>query len=396
MSELDRLREAHAAVPPPGRTAATRAATALDAAIEARHVVAQKSRPLPRVIALAAGVAVVGVAAVALLPGRVDSPARPSDAFAARACLVARVQPAGRCLRAIASVAGAQPSSRGGPVRYERNRWVSITARFGPEGDQGPPHFRPLRGAKRVFWVVRETPEELWIAPDGSGRLAYGSDGRARPAGLADARAWRQAGSPDLDRLLGPPGRWGPKVTKIAPGGIDELLLGNGELRQVLPRVRPLAGLSTDPRVLRAQLQRLAYEQRTHVSGEGPCAPDLHDCSRPTRRNVRNQFGSDVTTLLRYPGTPPALRRALFEVFARIDGTRLLGRVRDAAGRTGAAILLPRGVNDGLNVVVYDPASARLVADGTMESGRRDTLRWHETYGVVVARVGRIGDRPSR
>ena len=65
-----------------------------------------------------------------------------------------------------------------------------------------------------------------------------------------------------------------------------------------------------DPSALRRYLMRTAWYQRTKISGEGPCAPDLHDCSASTRRNIRSMFGSDILTLLRYPYTPPALRQA--------------------------------------------------------------------------------------
>jgi hypothetical protein len=172
-------------------------------------------------------------------------------------------------------------------------------------------------------------------------------------------------------------------------------LLGGGVLRDALPAQDPLSEMSTEPAELERYLRRIAWYQRTKLSGEGPCAPDLHDCAPGTQRNIRSVFGSDITLLLSYPFTPPDLRRALFDVFARLPGTRLLGKMRDSLGRTGAAILLPEGVNDGLNVVVFDPTTARLIADGRAERPSTDYIRWHTLYRVATGRVESVGQRPK-
>ncbi len=107
---------------------------------------------------------------------------------------------------------------------------------------------------------------------------------------------------------------------------------------------------------------------------------------------MRNTFGTDVTTFLRYPRTPPELRAALLEVFAGVDGARLLGSIRDGAGRPVAAIDLPADMNDGRDIVAFDPKTARLVGEGT--SDPEGGVRWGTTYAVEVASVPRVGQRP--
>jgi Sigma-70 region 2 len=123
----------------------------------------------------------------------------------------------------------------------------------------------------------------------------------------------------------------------------------------------------------------------------------LRDAARRQRpggpeRNITNTFGTDVTTFLRYPRTPPDLRAALLEVFATVPGAKLLGRIRDGAGRTAAAIDLPDDMNDAADIVAFDPATARLVAEGI--SNGPGSVRWLHTYALSAAGVARVGERP--
>src|SRR5262249_57035862 len=116
----------------------------------------------------------------------------------------------------------------------------------------------------------------------------------------------------------------------------------------VLPREAPLSVVPHERGALEEFLQRAAERQR-------PGEPESQ---------VRNTFGTDVTTFLRYPGTPPDLRSALLDVFAGLPGARMLGRIRDGAGRPAAAIDLPDDMNDGKDIIAFDPATARLVRAG--------------------------------
>ena len=70
--------------------------------------------------------------------------------------------------------------------------------------------------------------------------------------------------------------------------------------------------------------------------------PDLRDCSPATRRTIEGRYGTNITTLLRYPFAPPKLRRTLLHLLGTIPGrTAPRCAFRDPAGRRGAAILIP-------------------------------------------------------
>jgi hypothetical protein len=392
---LDRLREAHAAVPAPEAASTAAARARLDAAIAAR---ARRRRgaalPVRRVLVIAAALAVAAVIAVALVPTRVGGPAHvtpgPAPAVAS-ACLAGPSASAGSCLQALGAVAGAQRLPADG-VRYVRNHWLHALAHFGPAGSGVPAN----HVTKHRFDLVRWTSEELWLAADGSGRLAYGNDEPPVLPTSADRRAWLRSGSPDLARLFPPADQWGPKVTRFSAHQADGFLLGSGELYSALPKGHPLKDMPRDPSALRRYLMRTAWYQRTKISGEGPCAPDLHDCSAPTRRNIRSMFGSDILTLLRYPYTPPALRHSLFAVLSGLPRTRLLGPVRDPDGRRAVAIQIPKALGDGLDIVAFDPRRATLIAIGASDAPRSPEIRWSTLYAVRSAVVGKVGERPRR
>jgi hypothetical protein len=391
---VDRLREAHAEVPAPDAASTARARARLDAAIDAPAPRRLRALPVRRVLALAAALALAAVVAVALVPTRVDGPAHvtPGPAVAvASACAAGSSGSAGACLQARGAVAGAQHAPGRG-VRYLRNHWQHALAHFGPAGSGVPGD----HVAKHRFDLVRWTSEELWLAADGSGRIAYGNDEPPVFPTSADRRAWRRSGSPDLSRLFPPADNWGPKVTRFSAQEASSLLLGSGELYSALPKGRPLADMPRDPADLRGYLMRIAWYQRTKLSGEGPCAQDLHDCSASTRRSIHAMFGSDILTLLRYPFTPPALRRSLFAVLSGLPGTRLLGPLRDPAGRRPVAIQVPKELGDGLDIVAFDPARAALIAVGASDAPRSAEIRWSTLYAVRSGVVGKVGERPRR
>ena len=313
-------------------------------------------------------VAAGSVAALALLPARVESPIAPPVAEASRAC--AAVGAPRACLQALSDVAAAQRVLAAGRVFYTRNDFTISTTYVGADG-------RPTAAPADAAYVVSRTvPEEMWLAPDGSGRLAYGDERPPAPAGPADKRAWRAAGAPDLETLVGPPAEWGPKVQEFGRGELESALLFNSNLEAVLPKRDPLSVLPREPGELAEFLRDAARKQRP----EGP------------ESNVSNTFGTDVTTFLRYPLTPPELRAALLEVLATVPGARAIGTIRDGAGRVAAAIALPPDMNDGQDIVAFDPATSRLLAEGMSDGS--GGVRWHMVYGVTTAAVDAVGDRP--
>ena len=155
-----------------------------------------------------------------------------------------------------------------------------------------------------VYAISRSVPEELSLDPDGSGRNVYGADSAAYLPSPGDERAWRAAGDPDLEKLMGPTGDWGPKKQDFGPGELDSQLIFNSNLEAVLPKDDPLSVLPHDPRELGAFLAAAAEKQRP----EGP------------ESVVQDTFADDGLTFLRYPRTPDDLRAALIEVLAARPG----------------------------------------------------------------------------
>jgi hypothetical protein len=90
-----------------------------------------------------------------------------------------------------------------------------------------------------------------------------------------------------------------------------------------------------------------------------------------------------VGDLLRESPAPPALRKALWEVAARVPGVRLVGDVTDGAGRSGVAVQRDE------QRYVLDPDSGRLLeeTEGTwsstyLEQGPADTAPAATNLGV--------------
>ena len=398
MDELDRLREAHAAVREPDAAAVDAGRERLRAAIVAETPVTAPARGgggrRRRGVRVAAVAGVAGLAvliAVALWPSDGSTPAGPAAASAARLCVASAPGPAGPCLDALGAVAGAGDVLGSGKVFYRRDLWSQSIMYIGRDGrPQASPH------GPGVFGIVRAGHQELWVAPDRSGRMEFGAPERPYLPSVADTRAWRAAGSPDIDRLAGANDRRDDLPPRaFAAGELDAVLLGNGSLNEALPKVDPLGELPIEPEALARELQRIGWYQRVRISGEGPCAPDLHDCSAATRRTIEGRYGSNITTLLRYPFTSPGLRRTLLHLLGTIPGARRLGAMRDPAGRRGAAILIPGEFNDGRNIVLFDLATGRLLADGRADDGSAATLRWQNVYDLAVGAVERIGQRPG-
>lgn len=325
MTVEDRLREAHARIPDPDPATVARARARLVAELPRRRR-RRFSFVLP-----AAALALAATAAIVL------------------------VTHGGEEREALVTAAGS--------VSYQRNTFAISIAYIGADG-------RPAGLRNAAYGIARSVPEEIWRAPDGSGRVEYGAESAPYLPSPADERAWRAAGSPDLDALAPAVGRWGPKKTTYGPGRLDEALLLNSNLDTVLPERDPLSVLPREPRRLLAWLSDAAVRQR-------PNQPS---------RVVRDALLSDALTFLRDARAPRELRAALIEVLATLPGARDLGGTRDAAGRSWPAFRL----DDGL-VVAYDPRTSRVMAKGAAYKGG---VRWNMTYGVESARVAGIGQRP--
>jgi hypothetical protein len=398
VTELERLREARS-FPALDDAAEQRARIRLEAAISGASAQPGRLRRHRRLAAAAGVGAALTVAALvvsALLPGRAGSPAGPQHADAARACTATQPASPHGCLLAISHLARRQALPGAGRIVYQRNLFVEAVKRFGPPGNQNSARFKSLAGAPRVFQVQRAVSEEIWLAPDGSGRTAAGKQGPAEPSSAWDAAAWRAADAPRLSQLLPWSRGFQPRTRDFPAGGVDEFYIGNSNLPAVLPAKDPLSVLPRDPTALEGWLRHAAWHQREAGPAAGACEPSLRGCSLGQRRDINNTVGTDITSFLRYPPTPPRLRAALFQVLARIPGARLLALTRDPGGRRAAAIQLPAQMNDGLDVIAFDTHDSRLLAEGSAAHGTDPAaIRWQHIYNLQTARVPGLGHRPA-
>jgi hypothetical protein len=351
------------------------------------HPLRARRRRLAVVIGVAVALAGVLVVIVSLLPGRTGAPV---NANASKACAA---RSTARCLEALSVIAAGEPSPAA-PVLYRRNRYVQAVKRFGPPGRQDPARYASLPGAQRVFQVERSVNEDLWVVPDGSGRVAYGTQGPARPASAWDAAAWRQAGAPALERLL--PWSRGvfPRTYQVPASQSVEFFLGGNGLARSLPDRDPLSVVPVERRALRAWLLRAAWRQRVPRSQRAMCDSRLQGCSWALRHLITDTAAGDATALLRYPHTPPQLRASLMLALGDIGGVRLLGIHEDPRGRLAVVIRIGQSLNDGLDVIAFDPKSSALLAEGSAAAGDRVVgIRWSRIYSIVERHVEKVGRR---
>jgi hypothetical protein len=366
-------------------------------------------------VGMATGVAALVAATVGIGAGggdRRDHPAvlgsiglGPAQAAAAERCRAPTAAPAGvrSCLTALGAVAADWEAPGSGDVAYEQHWSVGSTQLRRPDGS---PTGSPGAAAFRVAYPVTT---ETWIAPDGAGQTTIHPQGAPLLPTAHDRRRWRAAGSPPLGSAppAGSVGVSGEGITTERDGRIVERWPAGGAREHVL-RVGdqgeeggpalfedgdPTTTLSGDPGELLEQLRRLAWRQRVVISGD-PCADGLGRCPAATERNIRSNVGTLATGLLAYPATPRPLRAALLRMLADLPGAATLGPGRDPRGRAGTVVRLPQGVNDGLGLLLFDTASARLLAQGSPSRGA-DEPEWQTLYAVRAARVAEIGRAPS-
>ena len=148
-------------------------------------------------------------------------------------------------------------------------------------------------------WTLHDK-REIWVGPDGSGRLRESQSDPAFPT-AKDRQNWLAMG-PGKPPLIGP-----PSDEKYGPGGLS-------------PGPADLSKLPTDP----VQLAAMISSRKIEGGPPGPAEDFVQ-----------------VGDLLRETAASPALRAALFKVAAGIPGVRLLGTVTDSEGRSGTAIAFP-------------------------------------------------------
>jgi hypothetical protein len=271
-----------------------------------------RRRPRRWLARVAVIVLVAGSAVAVSLAGRPGAPGGPSTAAAA-------------VLQHLADVAAAQPApSVPGPGQFlyvdSENAYTDSTFNQGPNG-QGS------------YTVLVPEHRQIWIGPDGSGRL-FETSGQPVFLSAQDHADWVAAGSPAIAD--------GPSDDSFGPGGLS---------------LQNVSNLPTDPSALAAMLTARKIEG-------GPPGP-------------AEDF-VQIGDLLRETDASPQLRSALYEVAAGLPGVVSLGTVVDHAGRSGIGLAY---VSHGSqSELIFDPTTSALLGeqDTVVGSGPR------EPVGTVV------------
>jgi hypothetical protein len=248
---------------------------------------APRRRPRALVLSVAAGAAAAAAGVTALAVGLFPGPA----GTALPGVASGPPQPAAvRALHKLSLVAARQPAAAPpGPGQFQYTSSVGTG--------------EACTFAKHLYFCVRfKEQREIWVAPDGSGRLRGTQTDPVFPT-AKDRQQWEAMGK-TAPPLVGP-----PSDEKYGPGGLS---FGPTDLSK----------LPTDPVVLAEMISSRKIEG-------GPPGP-------------AEDF-VQVGDLLRETAASPELRAALFKVAAGIPGVRNMGTVTDSNGRPGIAIAFPQG-----------------------------------------------------
>jgi hypothetical protein len=313
MDEIELLRSLGRETPPPEQGTKQAARATLLA-----HVAAKPSREhwlpglsvrfgRPRLLAAVGALAIVVVLASGILPVGLG----PDSATAA-------------ALNRAADIAAMQPAGASDGYRHTKAEGAYLQGIGGsPEHPNG-------------VWALVRVNREIWIKPDGSGRVI---ESRSEPIwfGPADRAAWEAEGSPDFhiaphsDTTFGPtPSGVDPWTPQIWPGSlyyqdVDSLPTDVGALRHLIDERAVVNGSATD------------YERFTIVG-------DL----------LRETVGA------------PAVRATLYRVAAGLSDVELMGSVTDRAGRMGTAVSMTNAQSSrGLErrTLIFDPETSALLAE---------------------------------
>jgi hypothetical protein len=229
--------------------------------------------------------------------------------------VVVRPQPAAGALRDLAATALGQPGPELGSSGYGYTRSIGTIVRT----EEGLPQ------ATSWTYTVRVV-REVWLATDGSGRVVERYSDPAFASG-ADEAAWRAAGAVPLDLA--------PFRSRFDPG---ELV------------TQPFGQLPTDPVVLKEAIEQRAVQ--FHGGG------------------LRGDLGL-IAELLGESPASSALRSALLEVAAGLDGLEWNGDVVDELGRSGVSVTSRA---DGFVLtLVFDPSNSALLSYSTGRIGAQGT-----------------------
>jgi hypothetical protein len=227
-------------------------------------------------------------------------------------------------LNDLASIAAAQPAaSATAGYRYTKVESTYLNMMVVSGGD--------------VIAVLGPKTREMWIAPDGAGRIRE-TAGEATFLSERGRAAWLAIGSPQLNRAIN---------QDFGPGGLS---------------YEDLARLPTDPVALAAVIRERAARTKVPIDDE---------------------MFVVIGDLLRQQEAPPAVRAALYRVAAGIAGVELIGDARDHSGRPGVAVAKTSsytGVRQR-SVLIFDPRTSALLGE---EDVLLEPATWVDSQPPVV------------
>ncbi len=174
-------------------------------------------------------------------------------------------------------------------------------------------------GDGAVYAAQVQLTRDMWVAPDGSGRIAETLES-IDYLSEQDRISFEAMGDDSFE----------PINQDFGPGGLSYV---------------DYSTLPTDPDKLEAVLAEIPH-------GDWP-------------DNVGLLWS--IQDLLRDGGTPPALRAGLYRVAAGIDGIELIGDVTDRAGRPGVGVSLtyPGNGLEYRDTMIFDPDTTALLGEET-------------------------------
>lgn len=234
-------------------------------------------------------------------------------------------------------------------------------------------YVEPVVAGGKVCVFVGAHQNEVWTAPASSGTTVGGSWSLgATPFTARDEAIWKQGGSPEK---LPParPGTWIGKGLKVGP---ERAVYGSwpgGVVANVGEKafsVAEIESLPTDPTLLKRRLIE-------YLRAAGPA----------TFASSENawlfKFAGDLLTV----PTRPALRAAVYQLLAGLDGVRSVGTVKDRQGRTGQGVAMTDKWDKEMEAVeqrlVINPSNGHLLARETRVIEPHQRYSWAKRNTLI-------------
>ncbi|MEV0145428.1 MULTISPECIES: hypothetical protein [unclassified Nonomuraea] len=269
------------------------------------------SAPVRPLIALGAGLAAVGAAALLGLPSLAKAPEMRFTA--------------------------ATSAPPGGTYWHTKVLWKET-------------HPRQLGSGKNRYWVVEQLLAEEWSTPDGRSWLGSRNPG-TYPKGAADRKAWRRDGSP---------ARW----TRAADGQTVSL-----STQPDKGHVSPVRGDNT----FSLAGQKLTYDEVQRLPANPDRLKSwLAGAARVSREmNVDMSVTEALPELLYLLPAPKEVRAAAYQALLTMPSVKSGGKATDGVGRAGAALSIAypatgeKGKAMGLRVdLIVDTGTMLMLSKG--------------------------------